>query len=86
MPALLPTSVIIFLHQPCLALAWLAFVVTESAELLSVCVMQTLTEPGCDARSPETLAVRGISPLSPKCQKFKCLRVTSCCIGSIEES
>ena len=34
--------------------------------------MQTLTEPGCDARSPETLAVRGISPASPKCQKFKC--------------
>ena len=38
MPAFLLTSVIISLHQPCLALAWLAFVVTESAELLSVSV------------------------------------------------
>ena len=57
----------------------LAFVVTESADLLSVsrcCVMQTLTEPGCDARSPETLtvAVQAISPVSPKYQKFKCYK------------
>ena len=36
--AFLPTSAIISLLQHCLALAWLAFVVTESAELLSVSV------------------------------------------------